>query len=170
MIGKRIAGVVAALLLVVGGVVLYYINSLQSQSPSLLAACMQVERAPMAWACEQAFNRKSITAAEISQLNSESGVVGVLGFDDPAKARPVVEKLIRSGMDINAVHPTLGNTALHTLVSSRQIEDIRLLLGYGARLDVRDKNGRTPLEYAQELQRQFPQKDYGPIIALLGAS
>jgi ankyrin repeat protein len=52
---------------------------------------------------------------------------------------------IAHGMDVNAVSAS-GESAVHAALGSPAI--IRLLVRHGARLDVRNKQGRTPLEAA----------------------
>jgi ankyrin repeat protein len=52
---------------------------------------------------------------------------------------------LERGADINAVNAA-GDTAVHTALGSPAI--ITFLAGHGARLDIRNKQGRTPLESA----------------------
>jgi ankyrin repeat protein len=51
------------------------------------------------------------------------------------------------GADVNASNPA-GQTALHLAVTARAEAFVRFLLGRGARVDVKDKQGRTPLDLA----------------------
>jgi uncharacterized protein len=60
-------------------------------------------------------------------------------------ALAALEICLERGLDINAVNNG-GDSALHTALGSPRI--IRFLAERGARLDVRDKRGRTPLEAA----------------------
>ena len=60
-------------------------------------------------------------------------------------ALAALEICLAQGLDINAVN-TGGDTALHTAIGSPRI--IQFLAERGARLDARDKRGRTPLEAA----------------------
>ena len=53
----------------------------------------------------------------------------------------------RGGADINAANET-GQTALHLAVTVRSEAFIRFLIERGARLDIKDKQGRTPLDVA----------------------
>jgi ankyrin repeat protein len=57
-----------------------------------------------------------------------------------------VQLLLERGADVNATNPA-GETLLHQGVG-RGDEFIRLLAAHGAKLDVRDKSGRTPLDVA----------------------
>ena len=52
------------------------------------------------------------------------------------------------GADVNAANPA-GQTALHIAVTSRGAPFVQFLIGRGARVDVKDKQGRTPLDVAQ---------------------
>jgi len=52
------------------------------------------------------------------------------------------------GMDINAIN-SMGLTALHGAANRGSDEIIRFLVQQGARLDVKDKEGRTPLTWAE---------------------
>lgn len=54
---------------------------------------------------------------------------------------------VRAGADVNAVNDA-GQTALHLAVASREDAFITYLAGQGAKLDVRDRQGRTPLDIA----------------------
>jgi len=52
------------------------------------------------------------------------------------------------GMDVNAIN-SMGLTALHGAANRGSDEIIRFLVQRGARLDVKDKEGRTPLTWAE---------------------
>jgi len=56
--------------------------------------------------------------------------------------------LIRYGADPDALTVRLG-TPLYLAVSRGHPEVVALLLKYRARLDIRDKNGMTPLQQAE---------------------
>ena len=56
-----------------------------------------------------------------------------------------VKLCVDLGVDINASNAA-GDTAVHAAVGSPAV--IRFLAGRGARLDVKNKQGRTPLEVA----------------------
>jgi ankyrin repeat protein len=73
-----------------------------------------------------------------------------------ANAIPVTEEtsieairlLLAKGVDVNAFN-TAGQTAMHLAVQRGAEKVVRFLAGTGARLDIRNKQGRTPLEIAQ---------------------
>lgn len=54
---------------------------------------------------------------------------------------------LEGGADINAVNET-GQTALHLAVTARSDDFIKFLTERGARVDIKDKQGRTPLDVA----------------------
>ncbi len=58
-----------------------------------------------------------------------------------------VKALVEAGADVNAVHAD-GNTALHPTASTGMVRVIQLLADHGARLDVKNKNDRSPLDLA----------------------
>jgi ankyrin repeat protein len=62
-------------------------------------------------------------------------------------AEECVRLCLDRGADINAASDT-GQTALHIAAAQRDESFIRFLVAHGARLDVKDKQGRTPLDVA----------------------
>ena len=98
-----------------------------------------------------------------------AGAVSGGGGDDTpervseAEALAAIRLALDAGVDVNAQNAT-GDTALHTAVTSGggQPAIIRLLVERGARLDVKNKADRTPLEAAARA-RQPNEK----IVALL---
>ena len=74
--------------------------------------------------------------------------LGVFAKDYATEAEllETVQVLVAAGADVNAVADN-GQTALH---SAAQASDdiVRLLAAHGARLDAKDKQGRTPLDMA----------------------
>jgi ankyrin repeat protein len=54
--------------------------------------------------------------------------------------------LLERGAMVNALGGFQGQTALHCAVVNKNIQAVRLLLEYGADVNVRDKSGRTPSE------------------------
>ncbi|MBQ3447121.1 MAG: ankyrin repeat domain-containing protein, partial [Synergistaceae bacterium] len=62
----------------------------------------------------------------------------------------IITELQRSGKDINTVRAVNGETALmHAARFCRNAEVIRILLGAGANIHARDKDGHTALDYAK---------------------
>lgn len=54
------------------------------------------------------------------------------------------------------VHPQMGWTALHQLVVGPDLLGIRILLEAGARTDIKDGKGRTPLDHLRERLQKRP--------------
>ena len=152
------------------GISAFYANDLRKQDITLLTSCMRVEPAFFAWTCKRAIYLRGITPSEVKRLNDEAGIVHAVAFPDPQDSKEMLEFFLKSGVDINAAGRESGRAALHSLVSSRKVEDIRLLLAHGARTDIRDQHGRTPLEYALELQNRYPGASYETVVRALSAS
>jgi len=62
-------------------------------------------------------------------------------------AEECVRLCLERGADINAGNDN-GQTALHIAAAQRDASFIRFLVAHGARLDVKDKQGHTPLDVA----------------------
>ena len=70
-------------------------------------------------------------------------------YDEGPKALLEAVKLCAElGMDVNAVN-SMGLTAVHGAANRGSDDIIRFLVAKGARLDVKDKEGRTPLTWAE---------------------
>jgi ankyrin repeat protein len=84
-------------------------------------------------------------------LMAASGVNWVVDqtYDEgPAALLEAVKFCAELGMDVNAVN-SMGLTALHGAANRGSDEIIRFLVEQGARIDVKDKEGRTPLTWAE---------------------
>ena len=67
---------------------------------------------------------------------------------------PVVKLLVERGADLEAVsHNSIGNTALAAASFGNRFDVVRYLLGRGASLDARNRNGKTALDRAAETGR-----------------
>jgi ankyrin repeat protein len=70
-------------------------------------------------------------------------------FDEGQAALLEAVKLcVELGMDVNAVN-SMGLTALHGAANRGSDEIIKYLVAQGAKIDVRDKEGRTPITWAE---------------------
>jgi hypothetical protein len=70
-------------------------------------------------------------------------------YDEGTKARLEAVKLcFELGMDVNTVN-SMGLTALHGAANRGSDDIIQFLVEKGARLDIKDKEGRTPLTWAE---------------------
>ncbi len=67
---------------------------------------------------------------------------------------PIVTLLAEAGADVNARETTSGKTALFYLIPSGNVTTIKLLLDKGAKIDMSDNAGDTPLLLAKRLGQQ----------------
>lgn len=67
---------------------------------------------------------------------------------------PIVTLLAEAGADVNVRETTSGKTALFYLIPSGNITTIKLLLDKGAKVDMSDNAGDTPLLLAKRLGQQ----------------
>ncbi len=89
-------------------------------------------------------------------------------YDEGAKALLEAVKLCHElGMDMNAVN-SMGLTAVHGAANRGSDDIIKFLVEKGAKLDVKDKEGRTPLTWAEGVfLATHPAKPKPSSIALL---
>ena len=91
------------------------------------------------------------TVAGTTALMAAAGVNWVFyqTYDEgPEALLEAVELCYSLGMDVNAVN-SMGLTALHGAANRGSDDIIRFLVDKGAKLDVKDKEGRTPLTWAE---------------------
>ncbi len=91
------------------------------------------------------------TFAGTTALMAAAGVNWVFDqtYDEGPKALLEAVQLLHGlGMDVNAVN-SMGLTALHGAANRGSDDIIRFLVDKGARMDVKDKEGRTPLTWAE---------------------
>jgi ankyrin repeat protein len=91
------------------------------------------------------------TIGGTTALMAAAGVNWVVAqtYDEGPKALLEAVKLCwELGMDVNAVN-SMGLTALHGAANRGSDDIIQFLVDKGARLDVKDKEGRTPLTWAE---------------------
>jgi ankyrin repeat protein len=75
-------------------------------------------------------------------------VVDQTADEGPKALLEAVQLCVDLGLDVNAVN-SMGLTAAHGAANRGSDEIIRFLASKGARLDVKDKEGRTPLTWAE---------------------
>jgi ankyrin repeat protein len=84
-------------------------------------------------------------------LMAAAGVNWVIGqtyTESPARWLEAVRLCLEVGLDVNAVNE-MGLAAVHGAANRGSDDIIELLAQRGARLDVPDKNGRTPFAWAE---------------------
>jgi uncharacterized protein len=75
-------------------------------------------------------------------------VVDQTADEGPKALLEAVQLCAELGLDVNAVN-SMGLTAVHGAANRGSDDIIRFLAGKGARVDVKDKEGRTPLVWAE---------------------
>jgi len=94
-------------------------------------------------------SRRGIAAIDFGKAEPESSVL------------ETVKMAVGLGADVNAANPA-GDTALHTAAAQGQDTVVRFLAASGARLDIKNRRGQTPLAAAIEGNRRFrPADDAG---------
>ena len=63
-----------------------------------------------------------------------------------------VKNYLGHGVDVNSADDDTNTTALHAAASNNDLEMVSLLLQFGARPDVFDNFGQTPLSIARKLK------------------
>lgn len=127
-------------------------------------------RAPLPWICKQGIYAIRVKPQEVEELNRSAGATLAVQMNDKVEAEKLLRFFLSRGVDINSVDTMFTNsglTALHSAVLANATDEARLLIVNGAKTDVRDKQGRTPLELAQFLQEQRPAEDRAQIIKTL---
>lgn len=147
-------------LAVVVTVAMGYVGYQLSTSPAMfLQSCAETPTFPGSrWACRQALYTFHPTADEVQQMNETAGVDWALSMTDDAEARRLLQHYIKAGVDVNAVdkrHPEMNWTALHVAAAGADLRAVRLLLDAGAKAEVQDGKGRTPLDLVREGALKF---------------
>jgi len=91
------------------------------------------------------------TVGGTTALMAAAGINWVVDqtYDEgPKRLLEAVKLCYELGMDVNAVN-SMGLTAVHGAANRGSDDIIRFLVEKGARLDVKDKEGRTPLTWAE---------------------
>lgn len=101
--------------------------------------------------------------ASVSVRNGDGRTPLSLAADSAGpRGKKIIEMLIEHGADVNAADKD-GKTALHYAVLRRERATVELLLAKGAKKDIPDSQGNTPLALAEKNDRG----DMEPIIAML---
>ncbi|MEJ8848668.1 hypothetical protein [Variovorax rhizosphaerae] len=133
--------------------------------------CMQSGRTPISWLCRQNVYDLHPTDAELAELNQTAGAMIIFDMKDKVEQERLLSHLIAAGLDINAPHALspVKWTALHSAVIGSPW-DVALLLNHGARTDIKDGKGLTPLDLALQLQGRAPIPERAEAIKLLQAA
>jgi len=94
---------------------------------------------------------KLATNAGVTPLMVAAGIgwIGNFNQNAPDSWMAAVKYCLELGNDINAVESSKGYTALHGAASRGDSEMVQFLVEKGAKLGVADKEGRTPLTWAE---------------------
>jgi ankyrin repeat protein len=120
------------------------------QTP-FLAAARAADMTVMKLLLEHGADPKITTFGGTTALMAAAGVNWVVDqtYDEGPKARLEAVKLCHDlGMDVNAIN-SMGLTALMGAANRGSDDIIQFLVDHGARLDVKDKEGRTALAWAE---------------------
>lgn len=127
-----------------------YVYSTVRSSPSHLISCMEVNVRWSAWTCEQVLRHASFSKSDVIELNRSAGARLPVSIADARKAEEMLALFLAKGVDINAPDERLKKwTALHAAAISGEPGEAALLLKLGASTEVRDADGKTPLDLAR---------------------
>jgi ankyrin repeat protein len=142
------------------------------QTPVELIACIDVEQAWMSWTCKEVLFHGGINQAKIIDLNSQAGALYAVSVSNKLEAEELLTFLESAGVDVNARDvKAKGRTALHSTVASGNVWQSVLLLRHGARIDIADESGVTPLLLARALVKQYPDRqEYKDVLDVLERS
>lgn len=93
-------------------------------------------------------------------------------YREPSDREPAdaVALLLAAGADPDSAMPEDASFALHEAVKTRKIETIRVLVDAGAKLDVKNKDGLTPLHVAEALPTEKSDNVFAPGRNMEGAA
>jgi ankyrin repeat protein len=92
---------------------------------------------------------KAVTKDHTTAMILAAGLSWTMGITnvDEKNALEAIKICFEQGVDVNAVNDK-GETALHGAATSGRNEVVSYLVEKGAKLDIKDKQGRTPLDVA----------------------
>jgi ankyrin repeat protein len=87
-------------------------------------------------------------------LKSEAGLASTplntaIGPSENPGVKPIVILLLKAGAQISAPDDTYGMTPLHFAALFQNVAVAKILLEAGANVTLKDKKGKTPLDYAE---------------------
>lgn len=118
----------------------------------------EVWNPPITWVLEQGLYAFHPTHEEVQELNRKAGADELIFYIPEPQARRLLTHYIAAGLDINRhnLESPLLTTALHSAAWADKASYTQVLLDFGARPDLRDAKGRTPLDWARRSQQRFP--------------
>jgi hypothetical protein len=126
----------------------------------MLLGCVDSTPTWRSWTCKQVLVHAALKPDAVLRLNAEAGALYPLALSSPAEAEEMLTLFLKRGVDINARSQKTDHqwTALHAVAAAGSPEQARLLIKHGARTDVRDSNGMTPIDVARSIQSKYPQQ------------
>ncbi len=114
-----------------------------------LRAAKTGDTAVMRLLLEHGADAKAVTKDHTTAMILAAGLSWVLGITnvDEKDAVEAIRICIDHGVDVNAANDK-GDTALHGAATSGRDQVVAFLVEKGAKIDVKDKEGRTPLDVA----------------------
>jgi ankyrin repeat protein len=114
-----------------------------------LRAAKTGDAAVMRLLLEKGADAKAVTKDHTTAMILAAGLSWVMGITnvDEKDALEAIKICIEQGVDVNAVNDK-GETALHGAATSGRDQVVAFLVEKGAKLDIKDKDGRTPLDVA----------------------
>jgi hypothetical protein len=158
------SGFIAAITLICIGVYVAAFHSTMQQPPDFLAACVKYSQKEYFanmwhWTCKQVLFHATWNPEHVRELNQDAGVRYAFRLQESKNSQETEESeellklFIARGVNINAPNIRARDfTALHEAVLFSDFTATKLLLQYGARTDLRDTNGQTPLDWARRMQ------------------
>lgn len=92
--------------------------------------------------------------ADLSTLSYESGETALMQAISDYKPVEVIQVMVKSGVNIDAKEKWYGKTALMMAAAKGRASVVKILLDAGAKVNVKDKEGRSALDY-------FPVNGFG---------
>jgi hypothetical protein len=142
-----------------------FFYSTLKEVPLNLRICMETSEYPywMSWTCKQVLFHTAWNSSHVDELNQSIGVGAVFAADESEgsqlkrKSEQLLRLFMARGVNINSRNTRLyGRTALHSAAMGTHLHQAQLLLKYGARADLMDTQGQTPLDIARHVQAQKP--------------
>jgi uncharacterized protein len=114
-----------------------------------LRAAKTGDAAVMRLLLDKGADAKAVTKDHTTAMILAAGLSWVMGITnvDEKDALEAIKICIEQGVDVNAVNDK-GETALHGAATSGRDQVVAFLVEKGAKLDIKDKDGRTPLDVA----------------------
>ncbi|MEC4720155.1 ankyrin repeat domain-containing protein [Noviherbaspirillum sp. CPCC 100848] len=154
---RYLGAAVVAIIMGMAGLYAVIVYDELDDEPLSLISCIEVEAKWLAWTCKQVLLHASLSPDHVRELNDSGGASYPVSMQDANDAEDILGLFLSRGVDINAADKRANDwTALHSAAMNSAPDRVAMLLRYGARTDVRDKHGSTPLDVARRALQRFP--------------